>query len=43
VPSIAVIVRVIASHQPGDKLSVTYRSGTGQSTTVTVTLGTAKS
>jgi putative serine protease PepD len=38
------LASLIASHQPGDKLSVTYRSGGGgQSTTVTVTLGAAKS
>ncbi|HEY6759247.1 MAG TPA: trypsin-like peptidase domain-containing protein [Baekduia sp.] len=37
------LASLIASHQPGDKLSVTYRRGSGQSTTVTVTLGAAKS
>ncbi|WCB94639.1 hypothetical protein DSM104299_03377 [Baekduia alba] len=37
------LASLIASHQPGDRLRVTYRRGAGASATVTATLGTAKS
>jgi putative serine protease PepD len=37
------LASLIASHQPGDKLSVTYKNGTAGSRTVTVTLQSAKS
>ena len=37
------LASLIASHQVGDELRVTYRRGTGASTTVTVTLAAVKS
>jgi putative serine protease PepD len=38
-----VLASLIASHQPGDQLRITYRSASGAEHTVTATLGTAKS
>jgi len=37
------LASLIASHQVGDKLHVTYKGSTGASTTATVTLAAAKS